>query len=185
MVPNLTAGILRIPFAPQLPDREGHAGLACRAACPCAVFYVVLMTLLRPCVIVVLEDSSGRIAFQLRDDRPGVGSRDCWGLFGGLMEHDESAIRAAIREIDEELRSSLDPARLSLVGTVETKTRLQLHIFHYPVAHELDSAVLQEGQAYAWVPPERFQDGIIRGKRVVPDHLEVLRLWWDKKPRTS
>ena len=140
------------------------------------------MNSLRPCVVVVLEDREGKIILQLRDNRPGVGSRNHWGLFGGFIEQDESPSHAAVREVQEELGSFLDPAKLSSIGTVETKTGLQLHIFHYPVTHELDSAVLQEGQMYAWVSPEEFQNGAIRGRRVVPDHLEILRLWRDKRP---
>lgn len=141
------------------------------------------MNPLRPCVVVVLEDGEGKIIFQLRDDRPGVGSRDCWGLFGGFIEQHEFPAHAAVREIQEELGSSLDSAKLSLVGTVETKTGLQLHVFHYPVTHELDNAVLREGQTYASISPEEFYDGAIRGRRVVPDHLAVLGLWRDKQPR--
>ena len=166
-------------FSPALPDKKGSLGIA---ACICPVCYVVLMNPLRPCVVVILESSEGKITFQLRDDRPGVGSRDCWGLFGGFIEQDELPAQAAVREIQEELGSSLNPAKLSSIGTAETKTGLQLHIFHYPVTHELDNAVLREGQTYASVSPEEFQDGVIRGRRVVPDHLAVLRLWRDKRP---
>ena len=143
------------------------------------------MNSLRPCVVVVLEDGEGKIIFQLRDDRPGVGSRDCWGLFGGFVEHDESPAYAAVREIQEELRSLLDPAKLSLVGRVATTSGLHLHIFHYPVTGELDNAVLREGQTHAWVSPEEFQDGLIHGRRVVPDHLTVLRLWREKQAATE
>ena len=125
------------------------------------------------------------LAFQLRDNRLGVGSRDCWGLFGGFVEQDESPAHAAVREIQEELGSSLDPAKLSCIGTLEMKTGLQLRVFHYPVTHELDNAVVREGQIYAWVGPEEFQDGVLQGRRVVPDHLAVLGLWRDKQPRRS
>ena len=140
---------------------------------------------LRPCVVVVLESREGMLAFQLRDDRPGVGSRNCWGLFGGFIEQDEAPADAALREIQEELRSFLDPAKLSLVGRVATTTGLHLHIFHYPVTRELDNAVLREGQTYAWLSPEELQDGVIHGRRVVPDHLAVLRLWREKQAGTE
>ena len=143
------------------------------------------MNPLRRCLVVVLESRERMLAFQLRDNRPGVGSRDCWGLFGGFIEQDESPADAAVREIREELRSFLDPVKLSLVGRVATTTGLHLHIFHYPVAHELDKAVLREGQTYAWVAPEEFQGGVIHGRRVVPDHLAVLRLWRDKQAGTK
>ena len=150
--------------------------------CVYRVCYVALMNTLRPCVVVVLEDREGKITFQLRDNRPGVGSRDSWGLFGGFIEQHESPTQAAVREIQEELGSFLDPAKLSSIGTIGTKTGLQLHIFHYPVTHELDNAMLREGQTYASVSPEEFYDGAIHGRRVVPDHLAVLSLWRDKQP---
>ena len=161
---------------------KGSGGIA---ACICPVCYVVLLNPLRPCVVVILEGSDGMLAFQLRDNRPGVGSRDCWGLFGGFIEQDEAPADAAVREIQEELRSSLDPAKLSSIGIVETTTGLQLHIFYYPVTRELDNAVLREGQMYAWVAPEEVQDGLIHGRQVVPDHLAVLRLWREKQAGTQ
>ena len=172
--------LLDFQFGPARQERG--VGIA---ACICPVCYVVPMNPLRPCVVVILESSEGKITFQLRDNRPGVGSRDCWGLFGGFIEQDESPADAAVREIREELCSFLDPAKLSLVGRVETTTGLYLHIFHYPVTRELDKAVLREGQTYAWVSPEELQDGVIHGRRVVPDHLSVLRLWRDKQAGTE
>ena len=169
-------------FSPALPDKKGSVGVAAFIRPVC---YVVLMNPLRPCVVVILESSEGMLAFQLRDNRPGVGSRDCWGLFGGFIEQDEAPAHAAVREIHEELDSILDPAKLSLVGRVATTTGLYLHIFHYPVTRELDNAVLREGQTYAWVSSEEIQDGLIHGGRVVPDHLAVLRLWREKQAGTE
>ena len=49
-------------------------------------------------VIIILEDSDGRIAFQLRDDDPGIVGRNRWGLFGGLSEKDESPAQTAVRD---------------------------------------------------------------------------------------
>lgn len=135
---------------------------------------------LRECVVVLLEDAHGRIALQLRDDLAGVGHRDHWGLFGGLLEPGEDPVSAAIRETREELGAALDAKRLRLLRSFETDTRLCVRLFHYPVGEELDGAVLREGQRYGWFAPESIKAGVIGAKRVVLQHLAMMEWYWNQ-----
>lgn len=137
---------------------------------------------LKDCVVVLLEDGAGQIALQLRDNLPGVGSRDQWGLFGGIIEPGEQPATAAVREIQEELGSILDARRLSFLRAFETETGLRVHLFHYPVADELQHAVLREGQTYRFWTPEQILIGEITCKRVVLQHLAMLRWYWSNRP---
>ena len=49
------------------------------------------------------NNAMGRVALQLRDDKPHVGAADCWGLFGGHSEPGETPDQTIRREILEEL----------------------------------------------------------------------------------
>lgn len=136
---------------------------------------------LKDCVVVLLENGAGQIAVQLRDNLPGVGSRDQWGLFGGIIEPGEQPSSAAVREIREELGGILDAQRLSFLRAFETETGLRVHLFLYPVADELEHAVLQEGQTYRFWTPEEILAGKIDGKRVVLQHLGMLQWYWSDR----
>jgi 8-oxo-dGTP diphosphatase len=105
--------------------------------------------------VVLLTDDQGRIAMQLRDDKPGLPAANQWGLFGGLIESHETAKDVALREIQEELGIRLDPDRLSLHRHhYIPEQNLTTWIFHYPVTDELDHAVLREGQTWDFIARE-------------------------------
>jgi 8-oxo-dGTP pyrophosphatase MutT (NUDIX family) len=133
-------------------------------------------------IVVILENVNGQIALQLRDDRPEVGSRNCWGLFGGLIEEGERHKDAALREIKEELSTSLDPAKLSFLQQYHHYTdngaEIIVYVFHYPVTNELDSAILAEGQAYQFFKRDEVAQGIINGRKVAQAYLSILNWYW-------
>ena len=102
--------------------------------------------------VVLLTDPQGRIAMQLRDNKPGLPAANQWGLFGGLIDSGESPKDVAIREIQEELGVSLDPERLSLYRNhYIPEQSLTTWVFHYPVDGDLDHAVLREGQTWDFI----------------------------------
>jgi 8-oxo-dGTP pyrophosphatase MutT (NUDIX family) len=116
--------------------------------------------------------------FQLRDNRPNVGSRDCWGLFGGFIEPNEEPAHAVVREIREELTVPLDCARLVPVQAVETSTGLRIYVFQYRLGDELRHAFLNEGQTFELLTPEEIRRGSFQGKGIVPDHVAILQAYW-------
>ena len=126
---------------------------------------------------VLLENSRGCIALQLRDDRPGVGHRDHWGIFSGMVEEGETPDEAAVREIGEELNVLLDGNKLTFLRSFVDARGLEAFLFHYPVRNELDDAVLGEGQKFAFLTAEEIGNGEIEGKNVVPFHLSMLQ-WY-------
>jgi 8-oxo-dGTP diphosphatase len=133
--------------------------------------------------VVLLEDAKGRIAMQLRDDRPGVSYPGHWGLFGGGREAGETPEEAGIREVREELGRSLDPSRLRRLDTQIVAwpngallLPCRVHVFHYPLADELAGAKLHEGRAFAAMAPKQ-----IRAARVVPSHLGILEWFWARR----
>ncbi len=90
-------------------------------------------------IIVILEDSAGRILMQLRTG-PSYGG--LWGLFGGWIEPGEARDAAALREIHEELCLTLDPSRLTyLCAYAVPGIGAIAHLYHYPLARgEFDCA---------------------------------------------
>ena len=53
---------------------------------------------------------AGRYLMQLRDPKPNIFYPGHWGLFGGGIEAGESEMDALVRELDEEIGLSVDPA---------------------------------------------------------------------------
>ena len=86
----------------------------------------------------ILLEKESRIALQLRDDLLK------WGIFGGFVEDGEDPLDAAVREIDEELTITLDPAMVTPVRVFENDRYIS-HVFHYTLGSELENAVLREG----------------------------------------
>ena len=129
------------------------------------------------CIIMV--DARGRVAMQLRDNKPHVGAADCWGLFGGMVEPDEQPAVTIIREIKEELTIDLCSEGLALVKRLTSPLGLRSHVFLYRLSNELGGAQLQEGQRFGLFGAADIQDGQVQGKTVIPYQLEVLREFWD------
>ena len=127
---------------------------------------------------IIMADSHRRVAMQLRDNKPNVGSADCWGLFGGMIEPGERPLDTIIREMKEELGIDLDARRLSLVKRLLSPTGIRSHVFFYPLAGELENADLQEGQRFDLVGPTDIREGRLQGKTVIPHQLDLLREFW-------
>lgn len=67
----------------------------------------------------VLQDGTGLIALQWRDNAPGVENPGMVTTFGGLAEGAETAHAAAVRELQEEVDLSSRPVRLSWLLTLD------------------------------------------------------------------
>ncbi len=126
-------------------------------------------------VVVLLADSRKRIAMQLRDNKPGLPAANQWGLFGGLSEPGEAPKTTALREISEELNVELVPEKLTFYHKhYISEQNLTTWIFLYPVANELDHAVLREGQTWDFIG---IQDE--RVDNIGLHHREIVLSFWE------
>lgn len=125
-------------------------------------------------VVIVLETADGRIAFQQRDDAKYAGY---WGLFGGWLEDGEQPAEAALREANEELSITLDPARLKHLTTQVSEAGIRAHLYYYPVTGELDHAELREGAAFGLMTPQQ----LLCQEKVIPFHVKLLDWYWSSK----
>lgn len=97
----------------------------------------------------------GAVLLQLRDNRPEVGSGDCWGVLGGYVEPGESPEEAAWREIEEEI--GVRPDALMFAGHFDhgslrapASVTVRLHLYAARAYWNLDDLILGEGQAVDW-----------------------------------
>ena len=128
--------------------------------------------------LVILENDRGEVAMQLRDDLPEIENPDCWCLFGGQLEAGETTVLAALREVKEELDSSLKSEKLIYLWPWVNPFGHVLHIFHYAVDDELDNAQILEGQDWGYFPKAEIATGVLRGKAIVQHHATILKKYW-------
>jgi 8-oxo-dGTP pyrophosphatase MutT (NUDIX family) len=125
--------------------------------------------------VILLENAQGKVAFQLRDDRPDVSYANHWGLFGGLQETDESPEQTIVREMLEELGLSLDRLQLKYLWH-QRDGNVVSHVFHYAVTDELRDAPLSEGQRLEFL---RLSN--LKHRDVVPWHRDILERYERQK----
>ncbi|MBC7812680.1 MAG: NUDIX domain-containing protein [Burkholderiales bacterium] len=135
------------------------------------------MPIERQSVIIVLEDAAGRVALQLRDDKPNITDPNQWGLFGGWMELTEQPAAAGIREIHEELGITIDGARLEYIGIQVMHPNSQTFVYRFRVNGELDNAVLSEGQTWRFVAADEIA---LLAPPMARRHLDVLEWYWEQ-----
>jgi 8-oxo-dGTP pyrophosphatase MutT (NUDIX family) len=124
--------------------------------------------------LVILEDTRGHIALQLRSPIPTIVNPDHWGIFGGHIESGESPEAAAIREIAEELTIQLNAGKLRFIESIDLTPSRQYFVFHYPLTNEINEAELMEGEDFDLFPLSEISSGRICGKNVVSYHIEIL-----------
>jgi len=129
-------------------------------------------------VLVILEDTHGRVALQLRSPLANIANPDHWGLFGGHVDPGEDDATAARREVEEELSCLLDSAKMRYLRNLDRLATKIYLVFHYKVNKELDRAQLTEGERWSLFSPAQIMLGSIEGKPVVPHHLELLKDFW-------
>jgi 8-oxo-dGTP pyrophosphatase MutT (NUDIX family) len=124
--------------------------------------------------VVILVDEQGRIAMQLRDDKPGLPAANQWGLIGGLVQAGEDARAIGLREVQEQLDVRLNPEKLSLYRKhYIPEQNLTTWLFHYLLADELDNAILCEGQAWDFIGRDDP-----RVENIGLHHHEIVLAYW-------
>jgi 8-oxo-dGTP pyrophosphatase MutT (NUDIX family) len=129
-------------------------------------------------VVVLLTDSTQRIAMQLRDNKPTLPAANQWGLFGGLLEPDERPEGAAQREIYEELNIELVAHKLIRYRKhYIPEQNLTTWVFLYRITNELENAILHEGQTWDFIGPDDE-----RVSNIGLHHREIVLSFWNSLP---
>lgn len=111
---------------------------------------------------VVLIDQRGWLMLQERDEHAAV-APEVWSLCGGGHEAGESALEAAVRELEEETTIVIAPEALTLLGTYSPTATdggdhvgldHKIHVYVVPTALTDDDIDCREGRQICFVDPD-------------------------------
>jgi len=113
-------------------------------------------------VSVIPINAEGKILLQLRDDRPDINYPNCWTIFGGAVESNETPDQAIQRKLLENIEFEL-PLRLWKVQTIPIKLNGQSMIVEsYTYVGFIDRDTpeikLNKGQTLDYFGPEDLDD---------------------------
>ena len=97
----------------------------------------------------IIENYNGNFLLHLRDER-ALTMKNQWCLVGGMLENDESAEQALIREIKEE--TALDTRDPSLVQTFIFNNK-NIYIYHCYVDTRKQKIQIGEGKSLHFYKP--------------------------------
>ncbi len=124
-------------------------------------------------VLVLLNDSYGRVLLKFRAAFPYVKSGGCWGYFGGEVEQGETPRDAVIRETAEEIGISIVSSAfrpfVCILSDSQKGHQHYVFICDHPI--EPSDIKLAEGAGFAFLHAEQLdQFDIIPDVRQVVDH---------------
>lgn len=110
--------------------------------------YYIVMTVAG----AIIRNNLGQYLLQLRDNK-APSYKNCWTLFGGIVEAEEAPLQAILRELQEEL--GLNSAQIQSLHQVQDNVQdngtLQI-IFEVITNVTLDKLRLTEGRGMEYVP---------------------------------
>ncbi len=146
----------------------------------------------REVAVGLIVDEAGQLLLQHRDAKPEITGAGLWGFFGGHLEPGESASRAFLREMSEELgwqprhfEHFLTADVPPLPGDRGYGRHLVSHVYAAHLDVSLDDLTLGEGQGMATYAPDALPPDIVRGLVDVIDSFarspvyERVRQTWD------
>ncbi len=107
-------------------------------------------------VAIAILYRQDQFLLQLRDNISGILYPGHWGLFGGHIEPGETPAVAVERELLEEI--GYVPSMLSEFGCY-SDSRVVRHVYHAPLAVELNQLVLNEGWDMGLLTPDQIRQG--------------------------
>lgn len=107
-------------------------------------------------VAIAILYRQDQFLLQLRDNISGIVYPGHWGLFGGHIEPGETPAVAVERELLEEI--GYVPPMLSEFSCY-SDSRVVRHVYHAPLAVELNQLVLNEGWDMDLLTPEQIRQG--------------------------
>ncbi len=129
----------------------------------------------RWCAAALLVTPDGRYLMQLRDDKPTILLPGHWALFGGTVDHGETAAAAMRRELIEELE--FDAAEIAAFSEMVVELPFvpprfdRMSFFAVPISERDERAMVQhEGAGRRLFAPE----DLARESRVAPWDLAAV-----------
>lgn len=107
-------------------------------------------------VAIAILYRQDQFLLQLRDNISGIVYPGHWGLFGGHIEPGETPAVAVERELLEEI--GYVPPMLSEFSCY-SDSRVVRHVYHAPLAVQLNQLVLNEGWDIGLLTPEQIRQG--------------------------
>ena len=132
-------------------------------------------------VALAMLEQKGEWLLQLRDDSPDILYPGNWGLFGGHLENNETAIDAIYRELFEEINWT--PTTKLQSWFQHNNGQRTVHLFRGKLDVPLRALRLQEGQdlrlaslklirtGYLWSDVVAEQRPVAPGVKVVIDRI--------------
>jgi 8-oxo-dGTP diphosphatase len=98
---------------------------------------------------VIIKHLDGKVLLNLRDEKPGIPFPNHWTLPGGRVESDETADRAAKRELHEETGLELPLSYWKIYERCHPDENIvvEQHVFVGEIDDATPQLVLGEGQA--------------------------------------
>lgn len=130
---------------------------------------------------IILKRWDGKILFQLRDNDPNIKNPNCWGLFGGGIEKNETPIDAAIRELNEELGIKANKGQLKFWMTFYS-LRKKRYIFNLKLDNDIKLR-LKEGTGMGFFTPTQmlFKKRVAKPLRLFLLVYPILNLFKNNK----
>jgi 8-oxo-dGTP diphosphatase len=121
-------------------------------------------------VSAILINDAGEVLLQQRDDNPAIRYAGHWSLFGGTVEHEESAAEAVAREVYEEINYQLRNYGLFREFIQNNKREFA---FVGALSAKPNQLTLNEGQDMRVFSPSELQTLLIR-----PDDKQTLEQYF-------
>jgi 8-oxo-dGTP diphosphatase len=126
---------------------------------------------------IIFVDPSGDVLLCLRDDKDNIPFPNCWDLLGGTVEPNETPQECIVREIQEEIRQSIEEPRLFKVTSFDDR----IEYTYFQLANrDLSNVRLYEGQRLKWFSKAEIQS--LPPEAIAFGFREVLLDFFDKQP---
>jgi len=132
---------------------------------------------------IIFIDPSCEVLLCLRDDKAGIPFPNCWDLFGGGVEPDETPQECIVREMKEELDLTIAEPRLYKITHFDDRIE---YTFFQTASRDLVDRPQYEGKGKKWFSKAEIQslplEAIAFGFREILLEFFARRAWLSRSP---